>query len=204
MTHDLLPSASPVVLEDHPPVDKPERYPVRQRWHAPGAVLEGAAAARLTYLPRYLVTTGGRSGELWAINERALADARGALQQALPPGAVRFAAPHAHRLADARTGEPLVARMFVRVQAPRAQLQPLLAWLRERRARLHEVEQRQHCVIVRAEGALDRLLGLDAQVRAAAGGPAQVASWLVRYEPAAAAAPVPAPALVPPESATSD
>src|SRR5690606_34266906 len=76
----------PVVLHDHPPVDKPDRLPLRQGWStadgAPAAGVQPESAPGLPRAPRYRVRTEGGTGIIHAVNERALRDARRAVRGA--------------------------------------------------------------------------------------------------------------------------
>jgi translation elongation factor EF-G len=80
--------------------------------------------------------------------------------------------------------EPL---MFVKVNARREYLDPLMQALRARGARMHEVELQGRRVLLRAEARLAMLLGFEAAVLATSRQSAQVHARLVRYEPMLAA-----------------
>lgn len=169
------------VLEDYPPLDKPTRLPLRQGWRTAGVLRELPDLARLSDPRRFLVLAQPDRGEIRAACEHTLAQGRAALAHAVEPGALlAFDAVRAHRYLDARSGREMEALMFVRVEAPRARWEPLARDLRARGARLHEVEMQAHCVVLRAQLLLGRLLGFACHAKAAG---ARVATWLVRYEP---------------------
>ena len=174
------------VLEDYPPIDKPTRFPLRQRWRTTGSLPQGPELTELSCPRRFLVRVDPGSGQIRAACERTLAQGRAALAEAMAPGAVpTFGAIQAHSYVDPHSGEEMEPLVFVYVDAPRPQWQRLSEDLRSRGARMHEVEMQANRVVLRAQLALRRLLGFGGDALAATGGGVHVATWLVRYEPAA-------------------
>lgn len=185
MHASLQGSSLPVVLHDHPPVDKPDRLPLRQGWSTagdePAAGVQPETSPGLPRAPRYRVRTEGGAGIIHAVNERALRDARRAVRSAHRQP-VAFEPPTVHRYRDTERQLELEPLMFVRVNARRAHLTVLVDDLRRRGARLQEVELQQQRVVIRAEARLASILGLEAAIHEATDNTAQVATWLVRYE----------------------
>lgn len=176
------------VLHDYPPVDKPDRLPLRQRWHTTGGEAarceQATDAGRHARPPRFrILVDRPRGGQLRALNENALAQARDLVRQG-QRGEVVFDEPAVHTYVDEVLQAQMEPLMFIRLNAPRSRWAPLVEELRQRRAKLHEVELQPQVAVVRAEAPLRRLLGFE---HAIAGlgevPPIQVAVWLLRYEP---------------------
>jgi len=179
--HDAVPRS---LLDDHPPVDKPTRLPLRQRWRAALPLPQPPEPGGLSCARRFIVLVEPGGGEIRAACERTLAQGREALAAAMPRGtALAFGAAEAHRYRDERSGVTLAPLMFVRVDTPHARWQRLEQDLRSRGARLQEVELQARRTVLRAQAALERLLGFSEAAAAATGGGAHVSMWLARYEP---------------------
>ena len=180
--------APAAALHDYPPVDKPDRLPLRQRWQATGgerARFEQAPdPGRPARPPRFRVLVDGPGGgQLRALNETALAQARDAVRRC-QHGDVVFDEPAVHTYVDEVLQVEMEPLMFIRLNAPRSRWAPLVEELGRRRARLHEVELQPQVAVVRAEAPLRRLLGFERAIAALAEPPPiQAAVWLLRYEP---------------------
>jgi hypothetical protein len=164
------------------------RLPLRQQWQ----VLSGAAR------PPHLLEAAGKegsfailaqggAGEIRALHERALVQGRDAVRHA-HRGAVRFAQPVVHTYVDPVRGLSLQPLMFVKVNARREHLEPVMRMLRSRAARVQDVELQGQRAIVRAEIQLASLLGFEDAVLSLTARSAQVFTWLVRYDAASDAA----------------
>jgi hypothetical protein len=181
MTGGRQPAADefPVRFGDEPATG---RLPLRQRWQLPceSTVTQSWPESGEPRLARakFVLIAAGRQGEIRALNERALADARQAVERA-HDGRVRFAPPQVHTYVDPLHRVPMEPLMFVKASAPREHLDTMLHELRARVARMHEVELQGPRAVLRAEVRLRDLLGFEDAVSSA-----QVFSWLVRYEPA--------------------
>ena len=174
----------PVRFGDEPATG---RLPLRQRWQltCPGTATQMGPAWRepRRALAKFILVAQGQEGEIRAVNERALADARQLVERA-HHGRVRFLPAQVHTYVDPLQRVPMEPLMFVKTSAPREHLDAALRELRARGARMHEVELQGRGVLLRAEVRLRDLLGLQDAVPSA-----QVFSWLVRYEPAHLARP---------------
>ena len=157
------------------------RLPLRQSWQWPAAAGRPPSASLppLPPQPRYTVRVAANGGEIHALNENALVQARRAVTGTFGP-AIDFSTPRVHAYTE--QGVLLQPLMFVKVNARRAHLQWVVDELRERGARMQEVESQQQRVIVRAEAWLAALLGFEQAVQAATTHSAQVWCWLVRYQ----------------------
>lgn len=167
------------------------RLPLRQGWQllpedqppgfAPQLRQPDSRGSKFTLIQR------GSQGEIWALNERALREGRQAVERA-HRGAVRFGPPTVHTYLCPLRRVPMEPLMFVKVNARREHLDPILHELRARGARMQEVELQGRRVILRAEARLPALLGFEDVVLSISTHSAQVFAWLVRYEAAAQAA----------------
>lgn len=169
--------------------DRLDLLPLRQNVTAePHAVPVFAAQGVLDWLSRperYQVVSHGGGGQILAAGEAALAEAQGMLREAYG-ASIRFGTPTVHSFVDDATGERMVPVLFMRVDAPRAEVERLQRLLASRCADVKEVELQQGRVVLRAEMELARSLGVEAEVLDATGGAAQILSWLLRYEAARA------------------
>jgi hypothetical protein len=156
------------------------RLPLRQSWQWPAAGQPPPASLPLSSrLPRYELSLADDGGEIRALDEKALEQARQVVTSTFGP-ALDFGTPRVHAYTE--QGVLLEPLMFVKVNARRAHLQWLVDELRGRGARMQEVELQRQRVIVRAEAWLAALLGFEQAVLAATTHSAQVSTWLVRYE----------------------
>ncbi len=182
-------SHSPTVLHDYPPAEKPDRLPLRQGWRTtgdePAAFEQQPQAAWLFGAPRFAVTTEGREGEVRAINEKVLKEARGRIQQA-HANAVLFEPPAVCTWVDEGRGVEMEPLMSIRLNARRVHHQMLVDELRSRDARLQEVELQKHHAVIRGEAPLAAILGLEDAVMEATGDTTLVVIWLARYQPVGA------------------
>lgn len=174
------------VLHDRLPMDKPDRLPLRQGWRPPAGEraksVPPSFPASLSKASRYQVSADACMGEIHAVNERALKEARRAVQDA-HCSPVTFDAPTVYRYVDRVRGLEMEPLMFVRVNARRSHLSWLVDDLRRRDARLQEIELQKQRVIARAEARLASILGLEQAILEFTDNTAQVSTWLVRYEP---------------------
>jgi hypothetical protein len=182
-THDI----DAAVLHDYPPLDKPDRLPLRQRWKTTGG--EQATVPRTgdctdpARQPRFrIIADGAFGGEVRALNELALGQARAAVRDAHLQQVV-FEDPTVHTYVDANLQLAMEPLMFVRLNAPRSRCEAIVEELRRRRARLHDVELHNAVAVVRAEAPLERLLGFEPAIAEPAQPAVQVAIWPLRYEP---------------------
>lgn len=136
---------------------------------------------------RFELVRLGDGGQILAVREIGLAEARLALLQAYGE-CVRFGAVSVHSPVDPATGALLAPVMFLRVDAPRAHAQGLLQLLRERGVETQDIAYERDRVVVRAEVPLARLLGVERQVGELTDGAAHTMCWLLRYEMAEGAA----------------
>lgn len=184
--NEPMPSTEPVPArrDAQPPSVQPMHLPLRQCWRAANPLAQPPALDGLSCTRRFIVLAQPEGGEIRAACERSLAQGRSALRQAVGPrAALAFGAVEAHSYVDAVSGRRMVPWMFVHVDAPAAQWQQLAQDLRARGARLHEVEMHADRVVLRAEAALQRLIGYCGIARSVAGDQARVCMWTVRYEP---------------------
>ncbi|HET8746736.1 MAG TPA: hypothetical protein VFM98_14105 [Ramlibacter sp.] len=164
------------------------RLPLRQDWQLPSSV---APALQRTLRceggdpPRFAIVRRGREGEIWALNERALGEGRHAMKLA-HLGAVRFTEPRVHTYLHPQRRVPMEPLMAVKVNARREHMEPILAELRTRGARMQEVELQGRRVTVRAEARLAALLGFEQAIDALTAHSGQAHTWLARYEAAPA------------------
>lgn len=181
MTGGRQPAANdfPVRFGDEPATG---RLPLRQRWQltCAGTAMQMGPGWRQPQRARakFILVAQGQEGEIRALNERALGDARLVVERA-HDGRVRFMPAQVHTYVDPLQRVPMEPLMFVKASAPREHLDTMLQELRARRARMHEVELQGPRAVLRAEIRLRGLLGFGDAVPSA-----QVYSWLVRYEPA--------------------
>ena len=163
--------------------------PLRQMVLAAGDVTPAfARQGLLDWLSRpgrYQVFSHGGGGQILAATERALEEARALLRSAYG-AAVRFGAATVHSYVDTHDETLMVPVMFLRIDAPRVHGRALHRLLRERAARLQEIDLQDERVVLRAELPLAQSLGLALQVHALAGDDAHFVSWLSRYERARA------------------
>lgn len=182
-THDTGAAA----LHDYPPVDKPDRFPLRQRWQTTGGERATAASAAdcadPARQPRFRVIADGPfRGEVRALDERALGQARALVRDAHRQQVV-FDEPAVHTYVDANLQLEMEPLMFVRLNAPRGRCAAIVDELRRRNARLQDVELQNAVAVVRAEAPLERLLGFEHAIAEPAHPAVHVAIWLLRYEP---------------------
>lgn len=137
----------------------------------------------LSRADRYRIISHGHGGQILAVSERALAEARLVLRQAYGP-LVSFGIPTVHSYVDTQAETLMVPVMFLRVDAPRAHARELQQMLQERSAGLREVDLQRDRVVVRAEMELSRSLGLEREIDVLTDGSAHLLSWLVRYQAA--------------------
>lgn len=174
-------------LPDYPPIDRPTHLPLRQLWRAANPLAEPPVLEPALCPRRLLVLAQPEGGEIRAACESSLAQGRAALGRAIAPvAALAFGAVEAHSYVDAATGREMVPWMFVRIDTPTASWHELAQDLRERGARLHEVEMHASGVVLRAEAALQALIGYSDAAVSTAGDRVKVTMWPVRYEPLAA------------------
>lgn len=182
--------APAAALHDYPPVDKPDRLPLRQRWHTTGGegvrFQDATDASKPARPPRFRVLVDGScGGQLRALNETALAQARDLVRR-YQRGHVVFDEPAVHTYVDEVLQVEMEPLMFIRINAPRTRWSPLVQELRGRRAKLHEVELQPQVAVLRAEAPLRRLLGLERAITELGEvPPIQAFVWLLRYEPSA-------------------
>jgi len=136
---------------------------------------------------RFELVRLGDGGQILAVREAGLAEARVALQQAYGER-VRFGAVSVHSQVDPVSGELLVPVMFLRVDAPRAHGPALRELLRERGVEAQDVAFERDRMVLRAEVPLTRLLGVERQVGERTDGAAHTMCWLLRYTAAGAVA----------------
>lgn len=158
--------------------------PLAQAWHASSnlAILPVPRQLRAGASRRWQLLQHAGGGCIYAANEAALQVARTTLLR-LHQDQIRFDAPQARTYVDAVRG-PMAPLMFVRVDTCRHDLDRLVGGLRERQARLHEVElRRSDAAVIRAQARLADMLGFDEHARRLARLPVRVWSWLGRYQP---------------------
>jgi hypothetical protein len=163
----------------------PLRQVVRPCGEAAPAFARQALLDGLSRPVRFRISRYGEGGQIRAVSEQALAEARAVLRQAYGE-LVSFGAPTVHTYVDAQREVLMEPVMFMRIDAPKSQRHELLALLQERGAELLEVDQQRHRVVVRAEIRLARLLGLEHEIQALGDGSAHVLCWLLRYDRASA------------------
>lgn len=163
----------------------PLRQAVRPSGAAAPAFAQQALLDGLSRPVRFRISRYGEGGQIRAVSEQALGEARAVLRQAYGE-LVSFGAPMVHTYVDPAHEILMEPLMFMRIDAPKSQRQELLALLQERGAQLQEVDQQRHRVVVRAEIRLAKLLGLEREILALGDGSAHVLCWLLRYERAAA------------------
>lgn len=159
------------------------RMPLAQTWQS---------GSHLAILPMPRQLRAGRSrrsqlvlepggGCIYAAHEGALRKARHAVER-LHAGQVRFEPPIVRTYVHPADGV-MVPLMFVKAVTQQADYAAVIANLRSRRARLHEIEMRRDGLVIRAQVRLADLLGFEDAVCQVARAPVRVASWLVRYAP---------------------
>lgn len=171
--------------------DKLALLPLRQ-WVKPSgdAVLPFARRGLLDWLSRpekFLIASYGEGGQILAAGEADLADAQALLRQAYGP-LISFGEPTVHSYVDPATGALMVPTMFLRIAVARACAPALMQGLKDRGARLQEVEALGEQVVLRSEVRLADLIGFAQELQQLAGDAAQALCWLLRYEPAEAPA----------------
>lgn len=180
--------APAAALHEYPPVDKRHRLPLRQRWQTASGerarFQQAAEKANSARPPRFRVLMDGPcGGELQALNETAMAQARDLVLR-YQHGDVVFGDLAVHTYVDEVLKVQMEPLMFIRINAPRTRWAPLVAELRGRRAKLHEVELQPQVAVLRAEAPLRRLLGMERAItELSEAPPIQAFVWLLRYEP---------------------
>ena len=165
--------------------DKLDLLPLRQVVRATGDALPAfARPALMEWLSRpdrYRIVGHGSGGQILAASEWALADAQLVLRQAYGP-LVTFGSPAVHTYVDPREECLMVPVIFLRIDAPRVHARELQQVLAEHGAVLQEVDLQRAGVVLRAEIALSRALGLPRRIGELTDGAAHILSWLIRYE----------------------
>jgi hypothetical protein len=176
--------------------DRLDLLPLRQRVSAAGdAAIVLARQGLLDWLAKpdkYRIVRHGDGGQILAVSEPALAEARAVLRQAYG-SLVTFGIPMVHTYVDPQAETLMVPMMFLRIDAPRSHAQDLRRMLADRCAEIKEMDLQRQRVVVRAEVELARSLGLQGQVDEMTDGRAHMLAWLLRYQRAS----VPAPAVAP-------
>jgi hypothetical protein len=163
----------------------PLRQVVRPSGEAAPAFARQSLLDGLSRPVRFRINRYGEGGQIRAVSEQALSEARAVLRQAYGD-LVSFGAPTVHTYEDPQREILMEPLMFMRIDAPKSQRRQLLELLEERGAELQEVDQQRHRVVVRAEIRLARLLGLENEILELGDGSAHVLCWLLRYDRATA------------------
>ena len=164
-----------------------ERFPLRQRWQ-----LVSGSPASLAPLPlrnaegnrsRFAIIRAGEQGEILALNERALGEARRAVVRGSHWGEVSFGDPEVRSLLDAGGRNILEPIMRVRVDATREHLESVSEVLRGRGVCVLEQRLVAGFVCVQAEARLASLLGFEEEIHSLGCASTAVACWLKCYQP---------------------
>ena len=162
-----------------------ERFPLRQSWRLLCGSLSSLAPIVLRNAEgnrsRFAIIRGREDGEILALNERALGEARSAVRRS-HWGEVDFAAPEVRTLPGSCGRSILEPVMRVQVNALREHLDAVTKVLVARQACVLHAQLQGRYVCLRAEARLSSLLGFEDQVKRLSAGSAEVAVWLARHE----------------------
>jgi hypothetical protein len=146
--------------------DRLDLLPLRQMVSAAGdAQIVLARQGLLDWLAKpdkYRIVRHGDGGQILAVSELALAEARSVLRQAYGP-LVTFGIPTVHTYVDTQSETLMVPVTFLRIDAPRSHAQQLRGLLADRGAEIKEMDLQRQRVVIRAEMELARSLGLQRQ-----------------------------------------
>jgi translation elongation factor EF-G len=135
---------------------------------------------------RFAILRQGRQGQILALNERALGEARSAVRRS-HWGEVAFAEPGVRTRLDPGGRRALEPIMRVKVSALREHLDAVRQVLGARGARMLRAQRQGRYVCVQSEARLASLLGFEEEIRCVSAGSAQVACRLECYRAADAA-----------------
>ena len=163
------------------------RFPLRQVWQLVPGSAASLASLRLRDAEgnrsRFAIIRAGERGEILALNERALAEARRAVLRYLQWGEVAFAEPEVRSFLDTRGRNVLEPIMHVRVDVLRHHLGAVTKVLSARGVQVLVEQFPGRFVRLQGEARLASLLGFEGQMQSLGSASTVTACWLKRYQP---------------------